>query len=276
MEINGKGSGGIIRSPNYPKKYPPLTQCEWIIKASTANHKILVQLSDINIEGKYGRKGKRPDCNLAALRLYTNRNATKPKAALCGKVKEDDDEVSFVSDQDTFKITFISSPNSLGDKGFKISWTEIHDSSCPQKASVQILHIAIGTSIASFFCITLLICAFYHRRKFRTDRAPPDHDHVEVRYVSAPTGCNTTDRLLIEDRNDAMLTGSGAAYHEQQQQQQQHHHQYPYNHENHTNGGSHNNMNNTHPAATTTTNSAAAVSAAANTQSPRCQKVSMV
>ena len=141
---------------------------------------------------------------------------------------------------------------------------------------MQILHIAIGTSIASFFCITLLICAFYHRRKFRTERAPPDHDHVEVRYVSAPTGCNTTDRLLMEDRNDAVLAGSGATYHQQQQQQQQ----YPYNHENHTNGGNHNNMNNAHTAASATTNnssSAAAVAAAvANTQSPRCQKVSMV
>ncbi|KAK0056736.1 cubilin-like isoform X3 [Biomphalaria pfeifferi] len=72
----------------------------------------------------------------------------------------------------------------------------------PKSSGIQILHIAIGTSISSFFCIILIICGFYHRRKFRSDRAPPDHDHVEVRYVSAPTGCNTTDRLLMEDRND--------------------------------------------------------------------------
>lgn len=70
----------------------------------------------------------------------------------------------------------------------------------PTTAGVQILHIAIGTSISSFFCIILLICGFYHRRKFRSERTPPDHDHVEVRYVSAPTGCNTTDRLLMEEK----------------------------------------------------------------------------
>ena len=72
----------------------------------------------------------------------------------------------------------------------------------PKSGGVKILHIAIGTSISSFFCIILLICGFYHRRKFRTERAPLERDHVEVRYVSAPTGCNTTDRLLMEERND--------------------------------------------------------------------------
>ncbi|KAL8588225.1 hypothetical protein ACOMHN_062082 [Nucella lapillus] len=99
----------------------------------------------------------------------------------------------------------------------------------PKSGGFQILHIAIGTSISSFFCIILLICGFYHRRKFRgSERAAPDHDHVEVRYVSAPTGCNTTDRLLMDDR--------------------------------------HNND----------TNNSATLPRAATSDSPRCQKVSMV
>ena len=99
--------------------------------------------------------------------------------------------------QDRSKLCFHSS----------LSRTSLHETllcvAGPTKAGVQILHIAIGTSISSFFCITLLICSFYHRRKFRSDRPPADHDHVEVRYVSAPTGCNTTDRLLMEDAGNS-------------------------------------------------------------------------
>lgn len=72
----------------------------------------------------------------------------------------------------------------------------------PKSGGIQILHIAIGTSISSFFCIILLVCGVYHRRKFRTDRKPPDHDHVEVRYVAASSSCNTTDRLLSVDQKN--------------------------------------------------------------------------
>jgi hypothetical protein len=67
----------------------------------------------------------------------------------------------------------------------------------------DILHIAIGASISSFFCIVLVICGLYHRRRLtpeqlrhRRHESPPGHDTVEVRYVAADSSCNTTDRLL--------------------------------------------------------------------------------
>ncbi|XP_012946236.1 cubilin [Aplysia californica] len=247
--INARGSGGIIISPNYPRKYPPLKHCEWIIHASKREHKILVEIVDLNMEGTYQVDGATSSsCQAVVLRLFADSTAPRPLNRLCGKQQDPAISQSYVSIHDSFKISFLTSETSLGAKGFKISWTEIHvgpsatmecsgfkcrenkycispklkcngepncgkgdnsdetaecpNSSGPKSSGIQILHIAIGTSISSFFCIILLICGFYHRRKFRTERAPPDHDHVEVRYVSAPTGCNTTDRLLMDDRND--------------------------------------------------------------------------
>lgn len=76
----------------------------------------------------------------------------------------------------------------------------------PAVGKFEILHIAIGASISSFFCIILVICGLYHRRKFRPDRKPPANDHVEVRYVAAASSCNTTDRLLSMDQNDGRTT----------------------------------------------------------------------
>lgn len=68
---------------------------------------------------------------------------------------------------------------------------------------MQVVHIVIGTSISVFFCIVLLICGVYHRKKFRPrDRHSPETDHVEVRYVAASSGSNTTDRLLTIDKSD--------------------------------------------------------------------------
>ena len=78
----------------------------------------------------------------------------------------------------------------------------------PQTSHVKILHIAIGASISSFFLVVFVICAFYHRRKGRLGGnnrrhsecdASTHHGHVEVRYVSSPSGCNTTDRLMTEE-----------------------------------------------------------------------------
>lgn len=54
-----------------------------------------------------------------------------------------------------------------------------------------------------FFCIILIVCGVYHRKKFRPrDRHSPETDHVEVRYVAATSGSNTTDRLLTLDKSD--------------------------------------------------------------------------
>lgn len=68
---------------------------------------------------------------------------------------------------------------------------------------VQVVHIVIGTSISVFFCIVLIVCGVYHRKKFRPrDRHSPETDHVEVRYVAATSGSNTTDRLLTLEKSD--------------------------------------------------------------------------
>lgn len=66
------------------------------------------------------------------------------------------------------------------------------------------VHIVIGTSISVFFCVVLIVCGVYHRKKFRPrDRHCPESDHVEVRYVAATSGSNTTDRLLTVDKSDS-------------------------------------------------------------------------
>ncbi|XP_048769842.1 cubilin-like isoform X2 [Ostrea edulis] len=85
-------------------------------------------------------------------------------------------------------------------------------SSGPTVSKFDILHIAIGASISSFFCIVLVICGLYHRRRLtpeqlrhRRHETPPEQDTVEVRYVAADSSCNTTDRLLQVEH--AILNG---------------------------------------------------------------------
>lgn len=69
---------------------------------------------------------------------------------------------------------------------------------------MQVVHIFIGTSISVFFCVVLLICGVYHRKKFRPrDRHSPETDNVEVRYVAATSCSNTTDRLLTIDKSES-------------------------------------------------------------------------
>lgn len=69
--------------------------------------------------------------------------------------------------------------------------------------SVQVIHIVIGTSISVFLAVLLLVCGVYHRKKFRPrDRDSPEGENVEVRYVAATSGSNTTDRLLTMDKSE--------------------------------------------------------------------------
>ena len=73
----------------------------------------------------------------------------------------------------------------------------------PTEEKVEVVHIVIGTSISVFFCIILIVCGVYHREKLRPrDRHYQETDHVEVRYVAATSGSNTTDRLLTLDKSD--------------------------------------------------------------------------
>ncbi|XP_014770360.1 tolloid-like protein 2 isoform X3 [Octopus bimaculoides] len=228
--------GGLIQSPEYPLKYKPVTHCEWQIQASSNNSKILLQFTVFKLEGpsSLDQKENNEGCPHAVVRIYSNSHGIKPDQELCGSWKQG---YSYVVKSHAIKLSFLSSSRSLGAKGFRLSWTEIRGSGkcdgfkcvnngyciapqlkcnnlpncgtkdnsdesteaaqCPATGSIQILHIAVGTSISSFFCIILVICGFYHRKKFG-DRKPPEQDHVEVRYVSS-SGCNTTDRLLTQE-----------------------------------------------------------------------------
>ncbi|PVD27911.1 hypothetical protein C0Q70_10486 [Pomacea canaliculata] len=176
-QISGQGTGDVITSPLYPRKYRALTVCEWTIRASRSFNKILVELPDLNMEGFSNQNCLGFECSKNKYCIAESLKCNKQPNCGTGDTSDESAECMYG----------------------------------PKSGGFQILHIAIGTSISSFFCIILLICGFYHRRKFRTERAPPDHDHVEVRYVSAPTGCNTTDRLLMEERadqNNARVTDS--------------------------------------------------------------------
>ncbi|KAK3098908.1 hypothetical protein FSP39_024226 [Pinctada imbricata] len=248
--ISSPGSGDIIRSPGYPEKYKSFSYCNWTIKASRPNNKILLQIFYFHTEGKLPENGVIKEtetygCQNAVLRLHTSPN--EPPQEKCGQLM---DEVA-MSEGDTFNIEFLTSSRALGAKGFKIAWTELHNENsacsgfrckrtqyciskeltcnglpncgkelesnevdtsdenesdgCPAAGEFQILHIAIGASISSFFCIILVICGLYHKRKSGPRpqrRSEPAQDHVEVRYVAASSSCNTTDRLLQIDHTE--------------------------------------------------------------------------
>ncbi|KAL3884105.1 hypothetical protein ACJMK2_030327, partial [Sinanodonta woodiana] len=242
QHIRSTGAGGVIKSPQYPNKYRHYTYCEWDIEASKRDNKILIQIDVFKLEGDMVPKDPKKSfegtgCQNAVLRIYDDldKSLLAPDE-LCGELYH----TAYLSTDNIMKIRFLTSSRALGGRGFQLSWTEVHsagtcygfkcqtsgycissdlrcnglpncgfgtkiddsDEICPKQAGAQILHIAIGTSISVFFCVVLLICGVYHRRKFRTrDRRSPDHDHVEVRYVAANTsGSNTTERLLSVDQ----------------------------------------------------------------------------
>ena len=56
--ITSFGGGGLLKSPDYPEKYKSYTYCQWIIKASNRNNKILVGFDCFHLESKDEGKGK--------------------------------------------------------------------------------------------------------------------------------------------------------------------------------------------------------------------------
>ncbi|KAL4233470.1 hypothetical protein ACF0H5_008151 [Mactra antiquata] len=241
--IESDGKGGIIKSPRYPSKYERRTFCEWKIVASKPQNKIMIELASFKIEGTMsGDDGN--GCKTAVLRVQKGDEMIE----LCGTFNESElSKEAVISEEDTEVVQFLVSSEAVGQKGFQISWTEIHvaagtcygfqckqtghciasdlrcnqlpncgpgdnsDEVCshlassrgPKPEKVQVVHIVIGTSISVFFCVVLLICGVYHRKKFRPrDRHLPETDHVEVRYVAASSGSNTTDRLLTIDKSE--------------------------------------------------------------------------
>lgn len=47
------GGGGIIKSPNYPRKYLINSTCEWNIQARYPQGRILLEFPVFSIEGNY-------------------------------------------------------------------------------------------------------------------------------------------------------------------------------------------------------------------------------
>ncbi|CAG2197300.1 unnamed protein product [Mytilus edulis] len=205
-----------------------------------------------NITSFGGGEQEGAGCKNAVMRVYQDLH--QPGKELCGKQENQ----FFLSIGEYLKLEFVTSSRALGAKGFKITWTEVHQTNpmtgsqtssgkngcrgftckitkycideslkcnglpncgdsdrsdeeegCgtgrysvmtgPQPGKFEVLHIAVGASISSFFCVILVVCGFYHRKRFRNNPKPPDNDQVEVRYVAASSSNNTADRLLAVD-----------------------------------------------------------------------------
>lgn len=125
-DIDGHGTGGLIISPHHPRKYSPLTVCEWTITASRNSNKIMLEFPILNMEGFP------KNCQHAVLKVYRDKSAYTPTATLCGKLADEEELIAYISQYNSLTLRFITSPASLGARGFKVSWTEIHvRESCP-------------------------------------------------------------------------------------------------------------------------------------------------
>ncbi|XP_045197836.2 cubilin-like isoform X2 [Mercenaria mercenaria] len=243
-EILSDGKGGVITSPRFPQKYESRTYCEWKITASRPQNKIMIQLETFKIEGKMVRDGGQGCKNAVlrvqkgkemSEICGTFNDSELSKTAITSD--GDTEVIQFLTSSAAlgfkgFKLTWTELHISGGPcYGFKCQTTghcispdlkcnqlpncgpvDKSDEICrplasshgPTPEKVQVVHIVIGTSISVFFCVVLLICGVYHRKKFRPrDRHSPETDNVEVRYVAATSGSNTTDRLLTIDKSES-------------------------------------------------------------------------
>ncbi|XP_052810880.1 cubilin-like isoform X1 [Mya arenaria] len=239
--IHSDGKGGVLKSPRFPLKYESRTYCEWKIIASKPQNKILIQLETFKTEGDVNKDGCK-DAVLRVQKGDEMREICGtieaddlPREAV---VSSDDIEtIQFLTSSSAlgfkgFQLTWTEIHISSGPcYGFKCKQTgycisaelkcdhlpncgpgDSSDEICPNKASsqgqkadsVQVVHIVIGTSISVFLAVLLLVCGVYHRKRFRPrDRQSSEAEQVEVRYVAATSGSNTTDRLLTLDKSDA-------------------------------------------------------------------------
>ncbi|XP_060597255.1 cubilin-like isoform X3 [Ruditapes philippinarum] len=244
QEIVTGGKGGTITSPRFPLKYESRTYCEWKITASKPQNRILIQLETFKIEGEMGRDGGEGCKNAVLrvqngkemseiCGTFNENEMSKTSITSTGNTEV----IQFLTSNAAlgfkgFRLTWTELHVSAGPcYGFKCQKTgycispdlkcnqlpncgpgDKSDEICepqassrgPKKEKVQVVHIVIGTSISVFFCVVLLVCGVYHRKKFRPrDRHSPETDNVEVRYVAATSGSNTTDRLLTIDKSES-------------------------------------------------------------------------
>ncbi|XP_074663096.1 cubilin-like [Tubulanus polymorphus] len=214
------GYGGVIYSPGFPKKYNLTVSCDWYIYPTAPQNEILIQYVDFDLEGAGN------DCQNAILQIYTG--GPRPTSEICGQATN-----KMVILANFIRIRFIVGPNSVGDKGFKITWTEImknklpcdgfqcliskyciakhlecndypncggsDDSdetvSCPKPPAYNILHIALGVAITLFLLIVLLVCMFHRRQKSKKKRKA---DESDIRFMIDQGHCSsrTTDRMI--------------------------------------------------------------------------------
>ncbi|KAH3730549.1 cubilin-like isoform X2 [Dreissena polymorpha] len=247
--IRSDGKGGVLKSPRFPLKYESRTYCEWKIVASKPHNKILIQLETFKTEGDMKTKGCK-DAVLRIQKGRDMREicGTIEGDDLSKQAVESRDDTAilqFLTSANVlgfkgFQLTWTEIHVSVGAcYGFKCKVTgfcismdlrcnglpncgagDNSDEVCTEKAgsrgskedNVQVIHIVIGTSISVFLAVLLLVCGVYHRKKFRPrDRDSPEGENVEVRYVAATSGSNTTDRLLTMDKPETRRSTIHAA-----------------------------------------------------------------
>ncbi|XP_014670448.1 PREDICTED: uncharacterized protein LOC106811372 [Priapulus caudatus] len=124
------GVGGVIESPGFPNKYENDTNCEWLIRVHYTKH-IFIKILELQLEGGL-------ECNKAELAVidgYVNRgNIDEHKKAYCGDLQyySTDAEKTIESERNRVLIKFQTSPSALGNKGFRVVWTEVSkNAECP-------------------------------------------------------------------------------------------------------------------------------------------------
>lgn len=118
---NVTGSGGNIKSPNYPNKYYTNRTCEWYIYSRHRQGRIMLIIHEFKMEGNPQGVG----CGNCVLKIYTNTSGL-PAYELCGENKSYVGRSGTILSQDNMlRLKFISSAKAVGGNGFILSWTDL-------------------------------------------------------------------------------------------------------------------------------------------------------
>lgn len=122
VQASSKLRSGTISSPETyrPKVYEKRNHiCSWNITARPS-HRIALNLTKFDLEGKPAAWG----CGTVSVRIVVGRS--KVPVELCGMIKpENTSEYSYISDNEWLGVTFISTKQASGSKGFTADWSEI-------------------------------------------------------------------------------------------------------------------------------------------------------
>ncbi|XP_017055443.1 cubilin homolog [Drosophila ficusphila] len=118
------GQNGAIESPNYPKRYPSFSHCEWQLEVSP-HHRIVFDLDDIEMEDTYG-------CSfdyLEAFDLSEDDTEGRSLFHICGVSRL---EPNPMSASNLALVRFVSD-DSISSKGFRLNFYE----SCGQTLTID-------------------------------------------------------------------------------------------------------------------------------------------